>query len=530
MKREGLTRFDPRADVRTVGGNQSASIRASLLIERDTDLEHRKCVELLELGAVWGQDSRIRNDSLVPPKQRLFVYVSPRRFPIARSSNWNERIIAETDDYIVINKPGGVPSIVRADNAFESCIESAQRLVGPLHVLHRLDVPTHGLMVFAKNRNFKSHFYWEMRAHGVQKRYKALLTHARDASVLSSPLKNDTLITHYMMPSTYSPKVVSPTAQSGWLECRLRIVNVTILSINDLSSVAARLASPQRAGKGGGKAGGLRKRADLYEVEIELLTGRTHQIRAQLAALGFPVLGDSVYGGKWAMGAEKERKGRQGLEDEALGHLCLQACAITFTQPREIISFLDPGVAGGLCSFWIKGRCSRVVDGTCPFRPCNGTFRFPDLAKVSPEANSKLIQLLESEGPFKVMTHTSDEVSNVKERLHYLQKGARNHDQKICDGYQGKDYPFKNDLTRGKGGGQEKKYRGGEGKRDRLQFDIDGGSCDDEGEDAVGEGNEELQGEQLPGNEGLRSQTFRIRDPWWRDRQKCVEIKQNTDA
>jgi hypothetical protein len=46
----------------------------------------------------------------------------------------------------------------------------------------------------------------------------------------------------------------------------------------------------------------------------------------------------------------------------------------------------------------------------------------------------------------------------------------------------------------------------------------------------VGEGNEELQGEQLPGNEGLRSQTFRIRDPWWRDRQKCVEIKQNTDA
>jgi hypothetical protein len=31
------------------------------------------------------------------------------------------------------------------------------------------------------------------------------------------------------------------------------------------------------------------------------------------------------------------------------------------------------------CSFWLKGTCTRVTWGDCPYRPCNGDFRFPEL-------------------------------------------------------------------------------------------------------------------------------------------------------
>ena len=35
-----------------------------------------------------------------------------------------------------------------------------------------------------------------------------------------------------------------------------------------------------------------------------------------------------------------------------------------------------------LCSFWCLQTCNRVVNSACPYRPCNGTFRFPELAST----------------------------------------------------------------------------------------------------------------------------------------------------
>jgi len=90
-----------------------------------------------------------------------------------------------------------------------------------------------------------------------------------------------------------------------------------------------------------------------------------------------------------------------------------------------------------LCSFWIKGQCSRVVEGTCPFRPCCGTFRFPELAGSNPDAMRKLIHLLENDGPTKVMRDKGEEVTDLKDQLHSSQKGSR--DQNIRDRYHGVD-------------------------------------------------------------------------------------------
>ncbi len=69
------------------------------------------------------------------------------------------------------------------------------------------------------------------------------------------------------------------------------------------------------------------------EVEVELLTGRTHQIRGQLATMGFPLCGDSLYGGVLSelpsMGVSKP----SGYL--ASDYLCLQCCELSFCNPCE---------------------------------------------------------------------------------------------------------------------------------------------------------------------------------------------------
>jgi pre-mRNA-splicing factor RBM22/SLT11 len=57
-----------------------------------------------------------------------------------------------------------------------------------------------------------------------------------------------------------------------------------------------------------------------------------------------------------------------------------------------------------LCSFWVAGTCTRVIGKTCPFRPCCGSFAFPELAGSKNKAlGEALIERLKAEGPVEVM-------------------------------------------------------------------------------------------------------------------------------
>ena len=63
-----------------------------------------------------------------------------------------------------------------------------------------------------------------------------------------------------------------------------------------------------------------------------------------------------------------------------------------------------------LCSFWTRQTCTRVANTACPYRPCNGTFRFPELASTHPEALSKLVRRLHAEGALSCMRDMGEEM------------------------------------------------------------------------------------------------------------------------
>ena len=91
-----------------------------------------------------------------------------------------------------------------------------------------------------------------------------------------------------------------------------------------------------------------------------------------------------------------------------------------------------------LCSFWVGGGCTRVLRKSCPFRPCCGTFVFPELAANHSTLNTELIKILEELGAANAQKKISNE---IRVALKNAQKG--NKDDAIKKRVHGDD-----DLTR----------------------------------------------------------------------------------
>jgi len=92
------------------------------------------------------------------------------------------------------------------------------------------------------------------------------------------------------------------------------------------------------------------------------------------------------------------------------------------------------------CSFWLKGSCTRVTWGDCPYRPCNGDFRFPEL-NGHPEKLAALQKILTEIGPADAMIRCDDETKKI---IHESQCGNR--DTKIRDRYYGVNDPLANKM------------------------------------------------------------------------------------
>ena len=155
-------------------------------------------------------------------------------------------------------------------------------------LIHRLDRPTGGVMVFAKTSKAAARLSEQMKSGGFEKKYLAVLC--------GVPQKERATLTNYL---------------------RKNSVNNTVYVCTE-SEEGAKFASLEyeiRDKKGG-----------LSLAEITLHTGRTHQIRVQTAAINCPVYGDMRYGG------EKAVKGR----------LALWAYSLRFSHPTtgEALRFI----------------------------------------------------------------------------------------------------------------------------------------------------------------------------------------------
>lgn len=177
-------------------------------------------------------------------------------------------VIYEDNHLLVVEKPYGVPS--QADETGDADMLSLckayikQKYGKPgnvyLGLVHRLDRPTGGVMVFARTSKAAARLSAQIQSGGFEKTYLAVLTGA-------PPEKAGTL-RHYL--------------------------------VKDEAAHIARVADANTPGakKAELEYETLAQRDGLYLVRIQLKTGRFHQIRAQMAAVGAGVYGDMKYGAR----------------------------------------------------------------------------------------------------------------------------------------------------------------------------------------------------------------------------------------
>lgn len=215
--------------------------------------------ELLALGAIYKNKRRILKPTVeILRGDYLRIHSQPKRYQV-NHIDWATRIAAHNKDFVLVDKPSGIPVHPMSDNIQENVLtQLGDHLKVLLLPTNRIDVPTSGLVLFARNETFQRQFNEWLRNRQVRKEYDALV---------ESPVPHHGLLVHYMDKGPRAPKQVCVTEGNGWQRCELEILE------QEMENGVCR-------------------------VRIRLLTGRTHQIRCQLSALGRPILGDAMYGGR----------------------------------------------------------------------------------------------------------------------------------------------------------------------------------------------------------------------------------------
>jgi 23S rRNA pseudouridine1911/1915/1917 synthase len=210
-------------------------------------------------------------------------------------------ILCEDGPILAVNKPAGLltlgakPGVPTLERQVKQFLKEKYDKPGNVYlgIPHRLDRPVSGVVVFARNSKAAARLAEQFRERQVRKIYWALVEgtpNAAEGELVDWLLKS---------PDEAQVEVVSADAP-GAREARLRYRTLRT------------------------DAGGVERKRTL--LEIEPLTGRTHQIRVQLAARGWPIVGDVQYGATTSLFAERAADAR----DEPIA---LHARSLTILHP-----------------------------------------------------------------------------------------------------------------------------------------------------------------------------------------------------
>ncbi len=242
--------------------------RIDRYLRQKTSLSRKKIKALLDQGRVFVGERKVFIASwAIKAGDRIEVR---EETPLGsnQTGQFYLKVVHEDPHLIVINKDAGVPceptplattpTLVEIVNAYFKR-KYPHLKTHYLGLVHRLDRDTSGLMVYSKTRE-ANRITDQFKRHTIQRKYLAVVQGGpeREAGTISGYLKKSTLLKG-------GKKVAPSTAASG----QKAVTHWRLL---------------ERYG-------------DAALLEIRLNTGRTHQIRVQMASIGHPVIGDKIYGG-----------------------------------------------------------------------------------------------------------------------------------------------------------------------------------------------------------------------------------------
>jgi 23S rRNA pseudouridine1911/1915/1917 synthase len=222
--------------------------------------------KLIEQGYILVNEQEAKASQILAKTDRIMVELPPPpTYPLAEQMSLE--IIFEDEDILVIDKPAGLtvhpapghPSHTLVNAILAHCpnLAMSNDLIRP-GIVHRLDKDTSGLIVIAKNELAREYLTGQFKSRTVTKGYLALVKGrlSPKEGVIEGPIGRD--------PHNRQKMAVVATGKGATTRYKVK----EYLGSHTL-------------------------------IEAVPLTGRTHQIRVHFATIGYPVVGDRIYGGKY---------------------------------------------------------------------------------------------------------------------------------------------------------------------------------------------------------------------------------------
>ena len=254
------------------------------------DLTRSGAQKLLEDGRVTKDGQAVRKNYKTAPEDTFEVDLPPVQEIDLQPENIPLDVAYEDDDLIVVNKPKGLVvhpapghwSGTLVNALLYHCRGSLSGINGELRpgIVHRIDKDTSGLLIAAKNDFSHQALAAQLQDHTLRRTYEAIAcgNFRDDCGTIDAPIGRH------------------PTDRK----------RMAVTDHNSRPAVTHYAVLARYPG--------------YTHLQLQLETGRTHQIRVHLAYLGHPILGDAVYGHK---------KPELGQDTQ-----CLHARALTFLHPR----------------------------------------------------------------------------------------------------------------------------------------------------------------------------------------------------
>ncbi len=196
-------------------------------------------------------DIRISENITLHTGDEIKVFISDELL----ESNVSLHTIYEDDNILVIDKPTSIEIV--GENSVTSILGKKYSYIKPCH---RLDRNTTGLVLFAKNEESLNILLDKFKNHEIEKHYRS--------TVYGIPkIKKAKLEAFLFKDSKKSLVYISDAHKKGYQKI---ITSYEVIMEN--------------------------KKQNISVLDVKLETGRTHQIRAHLAHIGFPIIGDGKYG------------------------------------------------------------------------------------------------------------------------------------------------------------------------------------------------------------------------------------------
>lgn len=230
----------------------------------DTDITRTSAQRLIEDGNILVNGKNAKVSYKIQENDKILVEIPEPKQIELKAQNIPIEIIYEDSDIIVVNKPKGMvvhpangnPDGTLVNAIMAICKDSLSGIGGEIRpgIVHRIDKDTSGLLIVAKNDNAHVKMSEQIKNHEVKKTYIALVrgVFKENEATIDMPIGRST--------SDRKKMAVNKNGKNA-------ITHIKVL-----------------------------KRFDKYTLlQVNIETGRTHQIRVHLSHIGYPIVGDYTY-------------------------------------------------------------------------------------------------------------------------------------------------------------------------------------------------------------------------------------------